>query len=131
MVSDYKKTCEGAMAAMRITCSLEQEKMYPLDEGVLTPRMDLTCTRGDNIELMEFKAQTKVQTDNLSQLLANWMLVKAANPTKTVTPILVLYDSDAPALTSAHLQYLHVYKEACGFDPIIRTNKNRQLYPSP
>ena len=130
MVSDYKREREGTMAAMGIVCSLEQEKVFTVD-GESTPRMDLVCTHGDTIDIMEFKARSKVQLDDLSQLMANWMLAKAANPTKGVRPVLVLFGSDAPALTSAHRQYLHIFKEMCGFAPIIRTNKNIPLYPSP
>ena len=129
MVSDYKREREGTMAAMGIACSLEQEKVFTVD-GESTPRMDLVCTRGDSIEVMEFKARSKVQLDDLSQLMANWMLAKAANPTKSVQPVLVLFGSEASALTSAHRQYLHIFKETCGFAPIIRTNKNIPLYPS-
>lgn len=131
MVSKYKQERQGTVAELGIVCSLEQEKVFALEGGELTPRMDLVYIHENKIETMEFKARSKVQLDDLSQLMTNWMLVKAANPTKEVVPVLVLFGSDAPALTSAHRQYLLIFKEACGFDPIIRTNKNIRLYPSP
>jgi len=132
MVFKYKQERQGNLAESGVVFSLEQEKIFTLEEGILTPRMDLVYTHGSTIEVMEFKARCKVQLDDLSQLMANWILAKEANPTKVVTAALVLYgsDSDAQAVTPAHRKYLQIFKDSCGFDPIIRTNKNIRLYPS-
>jgi hypothetical protein len=78
---------------------------------------------------MEFKANTKVQTSDIAQLQLNWMLATEANPTKKVDAALILQESDTIAITPTHIQYLHVLRERYGFNPVIRSNKDRKLYP--
>jgi hypothetical protein len=130
MVITYKKEQEAAAASMGDPSIFEQEKVYKI-EGVPCPPIDLVRTNGDRIDVMEFKHATTVKADHLSQLLFNWTFAKAANPGRTVIPILVLLEAENVAVSKNHLQYLHALKEAYAFAPLIRTNRNRQLFPMP
>ena len=129
MVIKYKNENEAAAKAMGIVCTYELEVKFLLEDGSLSPPIDLVRSQADKIEVMEFKVSPKVQVDHLSQLMMNWLLAKAANPGKEVSAILVLPEAEIEAVGKQHRQYLLILKEACGFAPVIRTNKNRQLYP--
>lgn len=127
MVAEYKKARERVFATLKMPVVLEQEKVFQLD-GVPTPKMDLVMTNGADMEVMEFKPVGRAQVDHFSQLFTNWTLARAANPGKTVRPVLVLADMESVVgLSEAHRRFLREFA-AYGFRPVVRTNKDRVLY---
>jgi hypothetical protein len=133
VVIKYKETLQKALATLGLPQPplLEQEKSYRLDGGITTPPIDLVKTFGDNIEIMEFKATHKPQVDHFAQLFVNWTFAKAANPGKSVSAVLLLLDSGDPVtISDAHKHYLMILNDAYGFNPIIRTVKNEQVWPT-
>jgi len=129
-VAKYQEESERLYASVGFKCEFHRKHAYSLPDGHKTPPIDLVEIRNDEVLIHEFKSDTKMATQHISQLFTNWHLASTSEELKgkKITPVLTLSTSEVEWCRGFHLSYLRSF-ESLGFHPIIQNLKRERLHP--
>ena len=129
-VAKYQEETDRFSASIGIETVQHRKHTFLLPDGQRTPPIDLVEIRKEEALIYEFKSDTKMATQHISQLFTNWFLASTSEELKgkKLIPVLMLTTSEGEWCRDFHLSYLRAF-EGLGFYPRIQNLKRETLYP--
>lgn len=134
-VIEYESTRKKMYEADGMDYQSFRERKFSLSNGTLTPPIDLVEFIGaTKCNLYEFKKDTKMSCEHISQLFTNWSVATQSDELKgkQIIPILMLrpMDNNENCISDTNRSYLQIFQDLYKFNPVVRNLKNTTIYPA-
>lgn len=102
----FKQQRDALRDALGDGYSNQENKAYPMGDGMRTNPIDFVEFFGNKITIYEFKKDDIINAEYITQIWTNYVSMKQAFPDKTIEPVLISHTSEANGLGTLVLNTL-------------------------